>query len=244
VTNTTKFCPKRYWLAPYVRVCLTPQCAVILDMRVGQYFALGLHESTRLELFVTGWTDSTLRDAKDLEPAAEEASLLMELENAGIICPIEQPTSAYRSPPIPHPRSQLIHGYLGNSVKPRYRDIARCLLAIGISRFLLRACSLKTIATKIRARPTTLPTSVNAEDLKHYVGIFQRVFKITTQASDACLLNTIALGEFLAKNHIYPNYIFGVTTNPFSAHCWLQLGNVVLNDTSENVSQYTPILVI
>lgn len=39
-------------------------------------------------------------------------------------------------------------------------------------------------------------------------------------------------------------WVFGVQTWPFEAHCWLQIGEVVLDDAAERVAAFTPILVI
>jgi hypothetical protein len=36
--------------------------------------------------------------------------------------------------------------------------------------------------------------------------------------------------------------VIGVKLNPFAAHCWLQVGDVVLNDLPERVAAFTPIL--
>jgi hypothetical protein len=35
-----------------------------------------------------------------------------------------------------------------------------------------------------------------------------------------------------------------VQTRPFAAHCWVQHGDIVCNDTVEHVSGYTPIMVV
>ena len=39
-------------------------------------------------------------------------------------------------------------------------------------------------------------------------------------------------------------WVFGVRTWPFRAHCWLQRGEVVLDDDLETLVPLTPILVI
>jgi Transglutaminase-like superfamily len=36
--------------------------------------------------------------------------------------------------------------------------------------------------------------------------------------------------------------VFGVNADPFEAHCWVQAGSVVLNDTLGRVSSFTPIM--
>jgi hypothetical protein len=57
-----------------------------------------------------------------------------------------------------------------------------------------------------------------------------------------CLYDSLALVEFLAHYHYFPHWVFGVKTEPFGAHCWVQEGNSVLNDTVEFVQGYTPIM--
>ncbi len=59
-----------------------------------------------------------------------------------------------------------------------------------------------------------------------------------------CLLDSLALAKFLARRNLYADVVFGVTSDPFSAHCWLQTGTVVVNDSVGNVDTYTPIRVI
>jgi len=57
-----------------------------------------------------------------------------------------------------------------------------------------------------------------------------------------CLFDSLALLLFLAKYGLFPRWTFGVQSEPFAAHCWVQAEDVVLNDTVERVQPYTPIL--
>jgi len=57
-----------------------------------------------------------------------------------------------------------------------------------------------------------------------------------------CLFDSLALLEFLAAYHSYPRIVFGVVADPFQAHCWLQEGNMLLNDDLERVNRYKPIM--
>ena len=50
--------------------------------------------------------------------------------------------------------------------------------------------------------------------------------------------------QFLGAEGIHPDWVFGVKTEPFDAHCWVQHGEVVLNDAPDRVRQYSPILVV
>lgn len=58
----------------------------------------------------------------------------------------------------------------------------------------------------------------------------------------ACLLQAAWMLEFLAGAGLAADWVFGVRTWPFSAHCWVQAGEVVLNDTVERVAPYRVIL--
>lgn len=57
-----------------------------------------------------------------------------------------------------------------------------------------------------------------------------------------CLFDSLALLEFLASYHSYPRVVFGVVADPFQAHCWLQEGDMLLNDDLERVSRYKRIM--
>lgn len=56
-----------------------------------------------------------------------------------------------------------------------------------------------------------------------------------------CLLDSLSLVEFLARRGLFATVVFGVIGDPFSAHCWVQVRDLVLNDTVGNVSAHTPI---
>jgi hypothetical protein len=57
-----------------------------------------------------------------------------------------------------------------------------------------------------------------------------------------CLFDSLALLNFLAHYDLFPRWIFAVKMDPFAAHCWVQEGSVVLNDSIEYVRNYTPIM--
>lgn len=59
-----------------------------------------------------------------------------------------------------------------------------------------------------------------------------------------CLFDSFALSEFLFARRIFSRWVFGVQVMPFGAHCWLQIGELVLNESIEEAGRYTPILAI
>jgi len=59
-----------------------------------------------------------------------------------------------------------------------------------------------------------------------------------------CLLDSLALDAWLASEDLQCQLVFGVTVQPFVAHCWLQTQQAVLNDGYDRVSRFTPILAL
>ena len=59
-----------------------------------------------------------------------------------------------------------------------------------------------------------------------------------------CLLDSVALLDFLSRRGLDADLVFGVIARPFSAHCWLQVGDLALNDEFDNLTGRAPILVV
>lgn len=59
-----------------------------------------------------------------------------------------------------------------------------------------------------------------------------------------CLQRAFMLHHHLRANGVRADWVFGVRTWPFLAHCWIQVGDIVVGDSLERVSGFTPIVVI
>lgn len=59
-----------------------------------------------------------------------------------------------------------------------------------------------------------------------------------------CLLDSVSMVRFLARRGLNAHIVFGVACDPFSAHSWVQAGNLVLNDTVGHATAHTPIRVV
>lgn len=56
-----------------------------------------------------------------------------------------------------------------------------------------------------------------------------------------CLVRSALLMAFLRRQGLTADWVFGVRLWPFAAHCWVQIGDVCLNDDIERLWPYTPI---
>lgn len=68
--------------------------------------------------------------------------------------------------------------------------------------------------------------------------------RLLRSAADRCLSRSIALAVSLAALGVQARVVIGVQLPPFTAHCWAQYDDVVLNDSAEEVRRFQPILVI
>lgn len=59
-----------------------------------------------------------------------------------------------------------------------------------------------------------------------------------------CLLDSLSLLWFLSRRGLSANIVFGVMPEPFAAHCWVQAGAIVLNETLSDANAYTPIRMV
>src|SRR5262249_44541619 len=95
----------------------------------------------------------------------------------------------------------------------------------------LRTKHISAIVERARSRRKT--SKAHAPDLsqvRRWVAIFGRVRPWYPQPY-WCVLEAVALFDFLAARGVFPTWVFGVQAKPFSAHCWLQIDGLLLNDT-------------
>jgi hypothetical protein len=59
-----------------------------------------------------------------------------------------------------------------------------------------------------------------------------------------CLRDSLALMEFMAKAGSQATLVFGVKLDPFAAHCWVQSGDMLLNDILDRVERFTPVRIV
>lgn len=81
------------------------------------------------------------------------------------------------------------------------------------------------------------------EKLSERASAFRASDAIVARA-DRCLLKAVAMILYLHRFGLRPTMIFGISLDPFRAHCWVQSGALLLNETPDVVRNFTPILVV
>jgi hypothetical protein len=117
------------------------------------------------------------------------------------------------------------------------------------TRVALKLSTLKNVLDGLGADRQIQP----AQDMQHAASLERQLSdaaavyrhaRLYVPVDMCCLLDSVALARFLRRRQLHAHVVFGVALDPFSAHCWVQANDLVLNDTVGNVNSHTPIRVV
>jgi hypothetical protein len=235
-----------YLLAPHVYPCISGQHVILMDLERDKYVAvLPAH---RLASWVRGWP---VRAGEPADPShASDGSadaLVSQMLAHGML--VTDPHVGKPAVPVTtlRPQRSLVEFDLDTRPKAGavqlWRFGASCLRA----QLALKLRPIQSIVDTIRERKARRPRGAAEADpgrLRPLVTAFARLRPLFYTLRSACLLDSLTLLNFLGAEGIHPDWVFGVKTEPFDAHCWVQQGELLLNDIPDRVRQYSPILVV
>lgn len=108
----------------------------------------------------------------------------------------------------------------------------------------LRMRSLEQIVVALDLRKRRLGESPVDRSLATQVASAVESMKVCFPTDDKCLAISIGLMLAMLERHICATMVMGVRTAPFSAHCWVQVDGLLVNDDIEAIGRFTPILAI
>ncbi len=171
----------------------------------------------------------------------EMAAHLDPLISAGVLQrhpPLHPPRTA------PAPERTLVVGAPPNL--SRLPGVAATALLAGRAFDGADFSSLLTLARAMKLRVTAESARRQEPDedqLRRHVTAFQHLLAWLPHQG-VCLRRAFLLLHYLSRRGITADWVFGVRTWPFAAHCWLQIGTVALVDDVDRLEALTPILVV
>ena len=123
--------------------------------------------------------------------------------------------------------------------------VARSLKRQSIAATVAGVRERRRAADSAQAEPAVLGSRASAElwRLRHHMADFHTV-RPWFWREYRCLFDSLAAFEYLSRFSLLPRLVIGVRAEPFEAHCWLQEGDAVVNDTLDQVIGFSPILVV
>ncbi|HEY4587100.1 MAG TPA: lasso peptide biosynthesis B2 protein [Brevundimonas sp.] len=208
------------WCAPGVFFAQVQDDIVVLDLNADQYHCL-IDAAASIETADSG----ALR-------ARDEATAL-ELISAGLA------TSTPQDARRPHPPSARVEldNPTGAPSPAEILQAGAALFAAGL------ACRGKSILDLIAAdvRRAARPDEAAAAEAGRIVAAARAALPWIPLEGE-CLQKSYQLRRLLRRHGVPVDWVFGVRTWPFGAHCWLQIGDRVVADRLERVRRYTPIM--
>ncbi|HEX8757606.1 MAG TPA: lasso peptide biosynthesis B2 protein [Steroidobacteraceae bacterium] len=232
-----------YLLAPHVYPCVSGQHVVLMDLERDKYVAVV--PAHRLARWVRGWPVGAAPAADSADGTAEGADpLVSQMLAHGML--VSDPHAGKPAIPVVTVRPQRSLVEFDLDVRPRvgatqlWRFGRSCLEA----QLSLKLRPIQSIVEAVSKRKARGGREADPARLRSLVSAFARLRPLFYTLRCACLLDSLTLLHFLGAEGVYPDWVFGVKTEPFDAHCWVQQGEVLLNDVPDRVRQYSPILVV
>ncbi|MEN5062137.1 lasso peptide biosynthesis B2 protein [Luteimonas sp. TWI1416] len=216
-----------------VSYCSVDGQLIFLDTRTDRYFRL----SDELE--------AAFRRHIDGRPATHDH--LARLVERGVLTPESPAQSQPPSLSIPVPTCSALER-IAEHRHGLPLPLAKTAALVGLTQLQLKTMSLQRVLTRLAAARARLGQSapVYADERSRTleaVSGFASARRFVPIAT-CCLLDSVALLKFLTMRRIHAHLVFGVMAEPFAAHCWIQRGEEILNDTLGHATAHTPIRVI
>jgi hypothetical protein len=236
----------RYALADHVFVCVNGEHLVLLDLKEDRYWALEASATSGLGSLVGGWPVKAADEINAAAPTPETQAAIDVLRGRGLLTDSVPPGKDATPVIATVPARELItdpdHA-AGGTTGSWWSFVA----ASAQAKIALRTWAFERVIRRVRERKAALGTKAVPLDVEHarklvMTFMHHRVFLFSSK--NECLYDSLALLEYLGRHGVHADWVFGVQTRPFAAHCWVQHGDIVFNDTVEHVSGYTPIMVV
>ena len=205
---------------------------IILDIEADRYLAL------------PPGMDEAFRRAAGGEPCgSDDVRLLQSLLSRGLL--IEQaqvPGNDCSIRIVPASRDVIS----SVSCNPRLSMLLQVAVAQCIVAWRIRFRGLPAIIRDLERCKFVSGCGVGQMHDHEYAGINAafEALGLVFRRSDRCLVRSLAFLRICLRRGFAPNLVFGVQASPFSAHCWVQQSEAVLNDSIENVRPFTPIMAV
>jgi hypothetical protein len=199
---------------------------IVLDVPCDRYTRFGGNAAVTLAAIADGQTLGS--DCDDVAT----------LQRAGIVTAEPQPSSCFLDARgIPQATSSVLEG----AESPRevsWQDLG-IVLACATIRLDLRRKPLAHVLRQVPA-PTLRRKVGNVGELARDFDAGRRLAPFAPR----CLPDALAFTRYARRRGHDVRLVFGVKCHPFEAHCWAQLGSVVLTDPLERIVRFQPILAL
>lgn len=200
--------------------------SIFLDLARDRYFALPADLEAAFRQAVESPCDSTI--------APDEVERLIR---AGVLEAADEEQMPAHPAPIVAPATDRV--FAAYPSKASLMLMIQVVLVQLMASLMVRIAPMRVIARHLERLNSGEGHDVMATD--RLAAAFRRV-SVLIRVEGNCLPRTLAFVWLARRRRCNANLVIGVRINPFSAHCWAQAGDVVLNDRLDRANLFKPIL--
>lgn len=223
-------------LVDHAFFCYTDRHCIFLDLSRDRYLSV---DRRSVENFATHLKEKTAFDEND---QAVEA----ELKRRGLMASDLQNGKDFAPTIAISAITEVATVSDTGPAKPTLSQLRIFFISAMRSEYLLRRLPISEIVTRakrVRRGNDVDRSESSAEHAAALMRVFRRLRPLFPTDS-ICLRDSFMAINFLAAFGVHPEWVFGVSGDPFGAHCWLQIGNAVLTEEAAAVRRFRPIMVI
>jgi hypothetical protein len=236
-----------YYLRRQAFACFSNGHYVMLDLLADMYLRIekGPFEAVARCIHLSPPLARSAHNSGNHELTVESRVLLSELLARRLLTEDPGQANDGASESMAIPVQTLAGSEEDMSLVPCLRHIVSFTAASRAAATWLKGPIAQTVSrvTERKSRRACRAPQFNVDRARSLISIFCRLRPFYNRQY-LCLFDSLALLNFLAKYDIFPTWVFGVQSEPFSAHCWVQHGEFLLNDSVDRVGIYTPLLAV
>jgi len=211
----------RHGVSSHLRYRQIGDVFVFLDLRASRYFLMREHAAQRFSRFLAG---------------ASSPSDLDWFLRHGLVSP--RAPARQQEHVVPSVRSSIFDSEMPLA---SFCGTGAAIAAQVVARYDLRFRSLDEILGTLESRTSLTPISAPEACLPIAAAFFRARHYLP--AIDQCLARGLAMKRLLCRQRRQATLVIGVRL-PFSAHCWVQAGDLLLTDPIDVVLPFEPILAV
>jgi Transglutaminase-like superfamily len=237
----------QYFLRDHAFFCLTSTFCFFLNLRTDKYLCTNTKAFRLLGPHIYGWlADSEPGERAGASLSPDKTLLAEELVDREILSRTQTDCKEARPTVWALPLRTLVAHEKAPSTSYRLSRAAPFFWATASANHSLRKKPLESVIRLVRQRKEShvrTDLQLDIDVTSELTAAFNALRSIFPR-NYLCLFDSLSLINFLSHYDIFPTLVFGVRPEPFGAHCWVQAGDVALNDTVQHLREYTPIMAI
>lgn len=216
-------------VAPGISFCQCKGRFIFLDLGRERYFALSAEGNHAFGRLIEG---------TDLPP--EDERTLCGLARQGLLvkCPDGPKPVGCRMQRMP------ARSLAETSVRAGLTEMLWSVARLAGAKREVKRKPLRTVLDRLARRKARQGLCEPLEDELIEIAAALRRSALVATPLDQCLPRSIAAAHMLLDRNCRSELVIGVRLQPFAAHCWLQSGPTLINETLEEARNFTPILIV